>query len=392
MTRAEQKALKAAKEEESYIKFPWENNISRCFDIGDSSYLKMWEIINYARSQNRGIKPDSICFNVHHIVPRSFYKKINIPVDNREINLVKLTLPEHFMVHYYAWKCSKKEIRPQMAAAFHLMVGRATLGLDNAPSMSVEELSELMIPQLKARDKKARYGDKIKKLEKEFGKLNYTVVDDNHLRFQCKECGEISTKFWDANFKPICRNCSRKLCEPLRSDNHYAKGKYYPNKGTLAVVCVNEEGKAFWKLLSFRCAYRFATRKYLDTFIHQNENYSQNYLLRVYDDSVSKGELTKHYTEKFGEHRSWDWYRNVYTKTLTIFDKENNPHKIEDPDYSHYKDMARRHPDDYFAVKTSCLHWLYSLACEDRSVLDRLMEVINKMGELNNWKEVKDFN
>lgn len=37
------------------------------------------------------------------------------------------------------------------------------------------------------------------------------------------------------------------------------------------------------------------------------------------------------------------------------------------------------------------VHYLYSLACEDRSVLDRLMEVINKMGELNDWKDVKDF-
>lgn len=59
--------------------------------------------------------------NLHHKFPRSFSKKDGVDVDNDEDNLVSLSLADHFRVHYYLWKCSKKGYRSMMAKAFVFM-------------------------------------------------------------------------------------------------------------------------------------------------------------------------------------------------------------------------------------------------------------------------------
>ena len=59
--------------------------------------------------------------NLHHKFPRSFSKKDGVDIDNDEDNLVSLSLADHFRVHFYLWKCSKKGYRGMMAKAFVFM-------------------------------------------------------------------------------------------------------------------------------------------------------------------------------------------------------------------------------------------------------------------------------
>lgn len=59
--------------------------------------------------------------NLHHKFPKSFSKKDGVEIDNDEDNLVSLSLSDHFLVHYYLWKCSKKGYRQMMALAFSFM-------------------------------------------------------------------------------------------------------------------------------------------------------------------------------------------------------------------------------------------------------------------------------
>ena len=59
--------------------------------------------------------------NLHHKFPRSFSKKDGTEIDNDKDNLVSLSLSDHFLVHYYLWKCSKKVYRQMMALAFTYM-------------------------------------------------------------------------------------------------------------------------------------------------------------------------------------------------------------------------------------------------------------------------------
>ena len=59
--------------------------------------------------------------NLHHKYPRSFSKKDGTEIDNDKDNLVSLSLADHFLVHYYIWKCCKKGYRHMMALAFQYM-------------------------------------------------------------------------------------------------------------------------------------------------------------------------------------------------------------------------------------------------------------------------------
>ena len=63
--------------------------------------------------------------NLHHKFLRSFSKKEKEPIDNDLDNLVSLDLADHYLVHYYLWKCSKKGWRTFTARAFTFMNKKA---------------------------------------------------------------------------------------------------------------------------------------------------------------------------------------------------------------------------------------------------------------------------
>lgn len=59
--------------------------------------------------------------NLHHKFLRSFSKKEKEPVDNDSENLVSLDLADHYLVHYYLWKCTRKGWRTFTARSFTMM-------------------------------------------------------------------------------------------------------------------------------------------------------------------------------------------------------------------------------------------------------------------------------
>lgn len=59
--------------------------------------------------------------NLHHKFLRSFSKKEKEPIDNDLDNLVSLDLADHYLVHYYIWKCTRKGWRTFTARAFTMM-------------------------------------------------------------------------------------------------------------------------------------------------------------------------------------------------------------------------------------------------------------------------------
>lgn len=92
----------------------WENY----FDISSEYWKKLKRVYEENESFPKKVVKDR---NLHHKFPRSFSKKDGVAVDNDEDNLVSLSLADHFRVHYYLWKCSKKGYRGLMAKAFVFM-------------------------------------------------------------------------------------------------------------------------------------------------------------------------------------------------------------------------------------------------------------------------------
>ena len=98
----------------------WENY----FDISSEYWKKLKKIYEENESFPKKVVKNR---NLHHKFPRSFSKKDGAGVDNDDDNLVSLSLADHFRVHYYLWKCSKKGYRGMMARAFTLMRKKAVV-------------------------------------------------------------------------------------------------------------------------------------------------------------------------------------------------------------------------------------------------------------------------
>ena len=92
----------------------WENY----FDISSEYWKKVEKIYEENESFPKKVVKER---NLHHKFPRSFSKKDGVDIDNDEDNLVSLSLADHFRVHFYLWKCSKKGYRGMMAKAFVFM-------------------------------------------------------------------------------------------------------------------------------------------------------------------------------------------------------------------------------------------------------------------------------
>lgn len=86
-----------------------------CFEY-NQHFVAMMNVINRAKRENLEGK-----FEVHHIIPRCFYKAMNMEVDNSDKNLVKLTREQHCKVHHLAMLCAKEIVKNSLTKAFQLM-------------------------------------------------------------------------------------------------------------------------------------------------------------------------------------------------------------------------------------------------------------------------------
>ena len=98
------------------VSFNSENkDILDCY-VYNQHFVAMMNVINKARLKNVDGK-----FEVHHIVPRCYYKKVNAAIDNNEYNLVKLTIEEHKLVHKLAALCAKDFMKNSLQHACNCM-------------------------------------------------------------------------------------------------------------------------------------------------------------------------------------------------------------------------------------------------------------------------------
>lgn len=77
--------------------------------------------------------------NKHHIVPKSWYKLHNLPVDNSLRNLVNLPYREHVLAHYYLCLCTEDPLKYANQLALVCLISRNKLNhvdkllLENLP-------------------------------------------------------------------------------------------------------------------------------------------------------------------------------------------------------------------------------------------------------------------
>ena len=95
-----------------------QHNWDKYFDT-ESEY---WEKIQKIYEENDNYPKVVVTGrNLHHKFLRSFSRLEEAEIDNDDENLVSLDLADHYLVHYYLWKCTKKGFRNRTALAFRMM-------------------------------------------------------------------------------------------------------------------------------------------------------------------------------------------------------------------------------------------------------------------------------
>lgn len=120
-------------------------NLKKCFDTTSEYYLRMMKIV---KNNQKFAKEKTTGRHLHHVIPRSFFRSNNIPIDNTSDNLVSLTPYEHCIIHFYIYKCCCQQLKRSAAYTVHLMYALAEKSLsdkylDNFASMYNEATSFL---------------------------------------------------------------------------------------------------------------------------------------------------------------------------------------------------------------------------------------------------------
>lgn len=252
----------------------WENY----FDISSEYWKKVEKIYEENESFPKKVVKDR---NLHHKLPRSFSKKDDVDIDNDEDNLVSLSLADHFRVHYYLWKCSKKGYRGMMARAFTLMRKKAVVyATDETIEQIAKDYEEAMrevaeahskvmkgykhSEESKKKNSEAHKGKKLsaetRKKISEARKGKYAGEDnpmygkhlsaetrkkmseahkgEKHPMYGKKHSEETKKKISEAK-KGTCLydETRKKISEAVKGENNPAYGKHWFNNGKINKFC-----------------------------------------------------------------------------------------------------------------------------------------------------------
>lgn len=182
-----------------------EKKLEECF-IDNEDFEKMMSIISVAKKRVL-TQEESIGTQVHHIIPRSYFKKKQLPIDNNDYNLVTLSKQEHALVHFYAWKCAKPIIKRSMSYTVHLMLGIFTKEIDEETMLAIVSSYKNLDLRLPA---------------EHFSNEKFTCLERLGKKFlwKCNKCGlEIK-----AIHIKSCPNCKK---EEFKMDESFVRNTWY---------------------------------------------------------------------------------------------------------------------------------------------------------------------
>ena len=130
---------------------PFEEAFDEMFPNKTNEYYRKYiELIDYAKSEEYELQE---YYEKHHIVPRSFYEKKHMSIDNSDDNLVALNLADHFMAHWYITKCCVQKMKRSMEYAVVLMsnmvnckTNREDTAISKAVAFALSKVDKMKIP------------------------------------------------------------------------------------------------------------------------------------------------------------------------------------------------------------------------------------------------------
>ena len=384
MTRAELKQKKLKNIEN--FKLKKDEYLKECFDTESPYFAEMEKIIN--NSIERGLKKE-FGFELHHRIPRSFFKKKGIDVIDED-NLFKLTYQEHFLVHFYAYKCATKFLKPSMTLALMNMKRICTMNTNDVDTIKLSDIFDSIKVELyktaKVESQVKYFKQNFKKIEENYGG-KFELLRSTHFNSKSNEHTELDIK---------CRLCGKQY--HIKSGSNFIKNKNF--------ICECEKGyKESIDVLYFVIDYRYNKAKWLiktlsytpsmeksGVCLRKNSREIVNFTWPAGPfDKISIIDIKpKGYEWKLDPSKKYD----VSTEYSFIYDDKEN--------FSIFKSKTDNSPESQrlnrdarlkkcIKIPTWMLEWAYTQRCKDPKFMERLIELSDRMYELNEGKDVKDF-
>ena len=199
----------------------WENY----FDISSEYWRKVEKIYEENESFPKKVVKER---NLHHKFPRSFSKKDGDEIDDDDGNLVSLSLADHFRVHYYLWKCSKKGYRGLMAKAFVFMRKKMVVYASDETIEQIakdyEEAMKDVAEAISKANKGKKRSEEAKKKISEARKGRY--IGEKHPMYG-KHHSDESKKKMSETHKNMSEETRIKLSESHKGQTAWSKGKHF---------------------------------------------------------------------------------------------------------------------------------------------------------------------
>lgn len=93
--------------------------------------------------QNEFTKKQESKTNKHHILPKSYFKMLGLPVNNSLENLVHLLYIDHILAHYYLCLCTNRQFKYKLSVAFFQLVNRRWKYEDFNPETDLSEYQKI---------------------------------------------------------------------------------------------------------------------------------------------------------------------------------------------------------------------------------------------------------
>lgn len=184
---------------------PFEEAFDEMFpDKNNEYYRKYIELIDYAKSEEYELQE---YYEKHHIVPRSFYEKKHMSIDNSDDNLVALNLQDHFMAHWYITKCCVQKMKRSMEYAVVLMsnmvnckTNREDTAIAKAVAFALSKVDKMKIPMSEEQRRKISEANTGNHHSEETKKRMATLKFGNHnaltkLILQFSKSGEFIAEY-----------------------------------------------------------------------------------------------------------------------------------------------------------------------------------------------------
>lgn len=190
---------------------PFEEAFDEMFpDKNNEYYRKYIELIDYAKSEEYELQE---YYEKHHIVPRSFYEKKHMSIDNSDDNLVALNLQDHFMAHWYITKCCVQKMKRSMEYAVVLMsnlvnckTNREDTAIAKAVAFALSKVEKMKIPMSEETRRKiseAKTGENHHMFGKHHSEQSKKKMSDNHADFSREKNPMFGNHFSEESKKRI---------------------------------------------------------------------------------------------------------------------------------------------------------------------------------------------